>query len=276
MSDAFDRLVSVMTRLRGTTGCPWDREQTHDSLKPHLIEEAYEVLEAIESGSGTSLCEELGDVLFQVLFHAQIAKEAEHFDIEAILKTITEKMIRRHPHVFSEEAKNTGATLDANQYSEEMPLRSETVLMRWEEIKAQEPGKKHRLSALDGVPKSLPSLLRAHQVQARAARVGFDWKESAPILAKIEEELAELKEAVDMNVQERVESELGDLLFSVVNYGRFLKINSEDALRGTITRFTQRFQTMEAEVKKKGQKLDALSLAEMDLLWEKAKRSENI
>lgn len=276
MSDAFDRLVGVMTRLRGTPGCPWDREQTHDSLKPHLIEEAYEVLEAIESGSETSLCEELGDVLFQVLFHAQIAKESKHFDIEAILKTITEKMIRRHPHVFSEEAKNTGADPDTKQHPDGAPLSSKTVLMRWEEIKAQEPGKKHRLSALDGVPKSLPSLLRAHQVQARAARVGFDWKESGPILAKIEEELAELKEAVDMNVRERVESELGDLLFSVVNYGRFLKINSEDALRGTITRFTQRFQAMESEVKKKGQRLDTLSLAEMDLLWEKAKRNENI
>ncbi len=274
MSEPFDRLVAVMARLRGNSGCPWDREQTHDSLKPHLIEEAYEVLEAIESRDATSLCEELGDLLFQVLFHAQIAKDEGHFDIEAILETITEKMIRRHPHVFSEAATERKMEADLSQNPKGLPIRSETVLMRWEEIKAQEPGKKHRVSALDGVPKSLPALLGAHQVQARAARVGFDWKESGPILAKIEEELAELKEAVDTKVRERVESELGDLLFSVVNYGRFLKINSEDALRGTITRFTRRFQEMEAAVKKTGQRLDALSLDEMDLLWEKAKSSE--
>ncbi|VAX27315.1 Nucleoside triphosphate pyrophosphohydrolase MazG [hydrothermal vent metagenome] len=274
MSEPFDRLVAVMTRLRGNSGCSWDREQTHESLKPHLIEEAYEVLEAIESTDATSLCEELGDLLFQVLFHAQIAKDEGHFDIEAILETITEKMIRRHPHVFSEAVTERKVEAGLSQNSEDPSLRSETVLMRWEEIKAQEPGKKDRVSALQGVPKSLPALLRAHQVQARAARVGFDWKESTPIVAKIEEELGELKEAVDMNVRERVESELGDLLFSVVNYGRFLKINSEDALRGTITRFTRRFEEMEAAVKKTGQRLDALSLHEMDLLWEKAKSNE--
>lgn len=274
MSEPFDRLVEVMTRLRGNSGCSWDREQTHESLKPHLIEEAYEVLEAIESTDATSLCEELGDLLFQVLFHAQIAKDRGHFDIETILETITEKMIRRHPHVFSEAVTERKVEAGLSQNSEDPSIRSETVLMRWEEIKAQEPGKKDRVSALQGVPKSLPALLRAHQVQARAARVGFDWKESSPIVAKIEEELGELKEAVDMNVRERVESELGDLLFSVVNYGRFLKINSEDALRGTITRFTRRFEEMEAAVKKTGQRLDALSLHEMDLLWEKAKSNE--
>lgn len=276
MSNVFDRLVDVMTHLRGTEGCTWDREQTHDSLKPHLIEEAYEVLEAIESQASTSLCEELGDVLFQVLFHAQIAKEAGHFDIQAVLKTITEKMIRRHPHVFPQQAENTDTVSDSNQNEADSPMNSEKVLMRWEEMKQQEPGNRHRLSALDGVPKSLPALLRAHQVQTRAARVGFDWKESGPVLEKVEEELGELREAVDTNVRERVESELGDLLFSVVNYGRFLKINSEDALRATITRFTQRFQKMESEVKKEGKRLDALSLDEMNLLWEKAKLSEAV
>ncbi len=274
MSERFDRLLAVMTRLREVSGCPWDREQTHESLKPHLLEEAYEVLEAIESGDATSLCEELGDLLFQVLFHAQIAKDAGRLDIEAILETITEKMIRRHPHVFPEAVTERTMESDSSQNTEAPPIQSETVLMRWEEIKAQEPGKKNRTSVLQGVPKSLPALLRAHQIQARAARVGFDWKESGPILGKIEEELSELKEAVDTNVRERVESELGDLLFSVVNYGRFLKINSEDALRGTITRFTQRFQKMESEVKKTGRRLDTLSLHEMDLLWEKAKLSE--
>ncbi len=276
MSNAFDRLVAVMTRLRGPAGCPWDREQTHDSLKPHLIEETYEVVEAIDSGQDQSLREELGDLLFQVLFHAQIAKENARFDIEAVLKTTTEKMIRRHPHVFSEQAEKTKARSDSNRNNADPPVGSDTVLMRWEEMKQQEAGKQDRKSILDGVPKSLPALLQAHQIQTRAARVGFDWKTRGPILEKIEEELNELREAVDSNVPERVESELGDLLFSIVNYGRFLKINSEDALRATISRFTQRFQQMESEVKKKGRKLDALSLDEMNLLWEKAKSSETV
>jgi len=276
LSDAFDRLVALMTRLRSDEGCPWDREQTHDSLKPYLIEETYEVLEAIEAGEATALCEELGDLLFQIVFHAQIAKEDARFTIEDVLKKITEKMIRRHPHVFSEQAEKRNVTGNSNQNEQESPTTPQAVLTRWEEMKQQEPGNRHRKSVLDGVPKSLPSLLRAHQVQARAARVGFDWKELAPVLEKIEEELDELREAVDSNVPERVESEFGDLLFSIVNYGRFLNLNSEDALRGTIARFTQRFQKMESEVKTMGRRLDALSLDEMNRLWEKAKLSESI
>ena len=262
MSEAFDRLVGVMERLRGEGGCPWDREQTPESLKPFLIEEAYEVVEAIESGKAEPLCEELGDLLFQVLFHAQIAKEKKEFDIEQVLKGAYEKMTRRHPHVFSPDS------------SETAPLESKTVLARWEEMKKGEARNRHRKSALDGVPKQLPALLRAHQVQARAARVGFDWKRPEPVFKKVKEELEELKEAAEKEVPSRIEAEMGDLLFSLVNFSRFLNVNPEDALRGAVERFVGRFQKMESEVERQGASLHGLSPAEMDRLWERAKGSE--
>jgi tetrapyrrole methylase family protein/MazG family protein len=262
MSEAFDQLVAVMERLRGEGGCPWDREQTPETLKPFLIEEAYEVLEAIDLGKAEPLCEELGDLLFQVLFHSQIAKEKKEFDIEAVLKTTTDKMTRRHPHVFASEGQN-GA-----------PLESKTVLARWEEMKKKEARNRARKSALDGVPKALPALLRAHQIQARAARVGFDWKTPGPVFAKIEEELQELKEAVTEGAASRVEDEMGDLLFSIVNVARFLKVNPEEALRKMIDRFIGRFQEMESETEKTGVSFGALSLEEMDELWESAKLAE--
>lgn len=262
MSEAFDQLVAVMERLRGEGGCPWDREQTPETLKPFLIEEAYEVLEAIDSGKAEPLCEELGDLLFQVLFHSQIAKEKKEFDIEEVLKTTTEKMTRRHPHVFSPEGENG------------VPLESKTVLARWEEMKKKEGRNRARKSALDGVPKPLPALLRAQQIQARAARVGFDWKTPGPVFAKIEEELQELKEAVDQGIASRVEDEMGDLFFSIVNVARFLKVNPEDALRKTIQRFTDRFQSMESEAEKRGTPFGSLSPEEMDRLWESAKSAE--
>ncbi len=265
MSEGFDRLVDVMTRLRGEGGCPWDREQDHKTLKPYLLEEVYEVLEAIEAGDPGSLKEELGDLLFQVIFHSQIAKENSAFDIEAVLIAIADKMTHRHPHVFS------NASSDAQDQSESEKIDSKTVLLRWEEIKKNEPRNLHRKSALDGVPVTLPALLRAHQLQSRAARVGFDWPEIAPVVAKVEEELEELEEAIQCGDQNRIESELGDVLFSVVNYARFLKVNSEDAMRGAIRRFIDRFQEMESEVEEKGQTFDSLSLNEMNDLWEKAK-----
>lgn len=265
MSEGFDQLVSVMTRLRAEGGCSWDKEQTHDSLKPYLIEEAYEVLEAIESGRAEPLQEELGDLLFQVLFHAQIAKENNSFDIESVLKTTVEKMTHRHPHVFSKE---NGA---GDGVSEDVVLDSKTVLARWEALKKKEPRNKDRKSALDGVPSTLPALLRAQQIQSRAACVGFDWKDIKPVLEKIEEEKKELQEAVDEGGQDRIESELGDLLFSIVNYARFLKVNTEDALRGATGRFIKRFHWMEKDLKTTGQAFEALSLDEMNDLWEKAK-----
>lgn len=263
MSKAFDDLVAVMARLRGEGGCPWDREQTPESLKPFLIEEAYEVYEAIEDGRAEPLCEELGDLLFQVLFHAEIAKERKLFDIEDVLLTSTEKMIRRHPHVFTPEGEGETTA----------PMDSKMVLAKWEEIKKKEDRHRDRKSVLDGIPKQLPALLRAHQLQARAARVGFDWKTAEPVLAKVEEEVQELCEAVAKKDLAGIESELGDLLFSIVNVARYLKINPEDALRGTIDRFTGRFHRMESATEKNGG-LKSLSLEEMDALWEEAKLDE--
>lgn len=262
MSKSFDQLVALMDRLRAEGGCPWDRAQTPESLKPFLIEEAYEVLEAIEAGKAEPLCEELGDLLFQVLFHSQIAKERNQFDIEAVVKTSLEKMTRRHPHVFSPEQ------------SEAPPLDQQAVLSRWEEMKKKEDRNQSRKSALDGIPRQLPALLRAHQIQARAARVGFDWKTIEPVFGKIEEEFQEVRIAAAEGVPARIEAEVGDLLFTVVNAARFLKVNPEDALRGTIQRFTDRFQMMESEAKQRGVSLDTLSLEEMDALWEKAKKDE--
>jgi len=228
-------------------------------LKPFLIEEAYEVLEAIESRDSESLCEELGDLLFQVLFHTEIAREKGLFDIDAVLQTTSEKMTRRHPHVFSENS--TDRSPD-----------SKAVLARWEEMKRKEPRNRHRKSALDGVPSTLPSLLRAHQIQSRAARVGFDWPELEPVFKKVEEELEELQEAVASQKKEHIESELGDLLFSIVNYARFLDVNAEDAMRGAISRFSGRFKMMEEKTSKKGKDLSSLSLSEMEQLWDWAKR----
>ena len=262
MSKTFDELVVLMERLRSEGGCPWDRAQTPETLKPFLIEEAYEVLEAIESGQAEPLCEELGDLLFQVLFHAQIAKERGEFDMEAVLSTSLEKMTRRHPHVF------------APDQTQSAPLDSKTVLARWEEMKKKENRNRSRKSALDGIPRQLPALLRAHQIQARAARVGFDWKTIEPVFGKIEEEFQELHEAAAEGAAARIEAEVGDLLFSVVNAARFLQVNPEDALRGTIHRFIDRFQSMEAEAEKRGVSLNSLSLGEMDALWEKAKENE--
>ncbi len=262
MSENFDRLVSVMTRLRGEKGCPWDREQNHDSLKPYLLEEVYEVLEALEDKDSAALKEELGDLLFQVLFHSQIAKENKAFDIEAVLVAITEKMIHRHPHVFS---KTSAGTSEADK------LDAKTVLSRWEEIKKKESRNQDRKSVLDGIPVTLPALSRAQQLQSRAARVGFDWPDASPVRLKIEEELKELEEAISEGNQAEVENELGDVLFTLVNYARFLRVNSEDALRGAIQRFSRRFQSMESEIEKAGCGFDALSFDEMNALWEKAK-----
>lgn len=262
MSDAFDRLVAVMERLRGEGGCSWDREQTPESLKPFLIEEAYEVMEAIDSGRAEPLCEELGDLLFQVIFHAQIAKEKKDFDIEAVIKGTIEKMTRRHPHVFSPEDSNA------------LPLESKVVLERWEEMKKKEARNRDRQSALDGVPKQLPALLRAQQIQSRGARVGFDWKTPAPVFDKVKEEIEELRVAVERGDRLDIEHEMGDLFFSLVNVARFLKVNSEEALRKTTDRFTKRFSYMESEAKSRGQEFKSLSLAEMDFLWERAKSEE--
>ena len=259
MSKNFDRLVEIMERLRGEQGCPWDKKQTRESLKPYLIEEAYEVLEAIEEKDAGKLKEELGDLLYQILFHSQISKEEGEFNIEDVLTTNSEKMVRRHPHVFGDvKAEN-----------------AEEVLRQWEAIKKEEKGG-DRKSILEGVPPYLPALLRAHQLQARAARVGFDWEHVDHVFAKVKEEMDEFEEAFKAKSREEMENELGDLLFALVNIGRFIEVNPEDALRKSISKFISRFRHIEEEIDRQGREWGNVSLEEMEMLWQEAKGLEKI
>ena len=252
--ELFEELVAVMARLRGEGGCPWDREQTHASLKRYALEETYELLEAIDAGDDAGMSEELGDVLLQVLFHAQMAGEERRFAIEEVMAGLRDKLVRRHPHVFGDEqAADSGA-----------------VLRNWERVKALEKpaadGQEHSL--FTSVPRAMPALARAQRIGDKAAGVGFDWPDAAPVWAKVEEELEEAAASGDVN---RTEAELGDLLFSVVNLGRFLKVQAEEALTGTIGRFQQRFAHIERELEARGKTVDEASLEEMDELWEQAK-----
>jgi tetrapyrrole methylase family protein/MazG family protein len=271
MSKAFDELVQLMAKLRAPDGCAWDRKQTHVSLKPYLVEEAYEVLEAIDHTDTTRLREELGDVLLQVIFHAQIGSEEETFSVEDIIHSLSQKLIRRHPHVFGTAAQK------------QEHLNAEDVKIRWEQIKRNEREEKGQASsALEGIPKTLPALLRAFQVQARAARVGFDWPDLAPVLGKLDEELQEFREAMAANTaatsatakesKEHLEAELGDVFFTMVNIARFLKINPEEALRTTVNRFIDRFQYIEGQAAATGRSIQDMTLEEMDALWDQAKR----
>lgn len=254
MSKNFDRLVEIMDRLRGEDGCPWDRKQTRESLKPFLIEEAYEVLETIDEKDAKKLKEELGDLLYQILFHARISKENGEFDIEDVLSASIEKMVRRHPHVF-------GDVKAAN---------AEEVLKQWEAIKKSEKGEERR-SILEGVPSHLPALLRAHQLQARAARVGFDWEHADQVFSKVKEEMMEFEEVFRAKDHKRMEDELGDLLFALVNIGRFIEVNPEDALRKSISKFISRFRYIEEELAKQGREWGDVSLGDMEILWQEAK-----
>lgn len=265
MSNRFSQLVSVMGTLRGKKGCPWDREQTRKSLKPFLLEEAYEVLEAIDDGDPDILKEELGDLLFQILFHAQIANERREFEIEDVLAHTIDKMTRRHPHVFG----RGGSSRKINR-----PSTSREVLARWEELKQREKRNQKRTSVLDGVPKPLPALMRAYQLQTRAARVGFDWKEMRPVWNKVREEMKELEIAVDEGRSKRIEAELGDLFFALVNMARFLRLDPEESLRGANRRFSDRFRYMEKVAGKSRKMLSEMTLTEMDRLWEEAKAAE--
>lgn len=279
MSEQFDELVRIMARLRAPDGCPWDRKQTHESLKPYLLEETYEVLETLDERNTPKLKEELGDLLLQILFHAQIGAEQDAFTIRDVMAQLADKLVRRHPHVFAPAAEREGEGLTPDQ-----------VYSNWEQIKREERSRSGREgSALDGVPKALPALLRAYQVQARASRVGFDWPHTAlgleQVLDKIEEEIRELREALttgrdgersgdgraEPSRRDAVESELGDVLFSLVNLARSLKVNPEDALRQAVNRFTSRFHYIEGQAARAGRRLDEMTLTEMDELWEEAK-----
>lgn len=253
----FVRLLDVMSRLRGEGGCPWDREQTRDSLKPFLIEEAYEVLEALEDGDPARLKEELGDLLFQVVFHVEIARERGEFAMADLLSALIDKMIRRHPHVFGDRN-----VKDAQE-----------ALAQWETIKQAEAAGDRR-SILHGIPRTLPALLRAQRVQHRASRVGFDWAEPAGAVAKVREEIAELEAAAGSESRERVAAELGDLLFAVVNVARLLDVEPEAALTAATARFQERFRRIEAAAEASGRELRALSPEEMERLWSEAKARE--
>ena len=276
MSDEFDRVVAIMAQLRAPGGCPWDRKQTHESLKPYLIEETYEALDTIDRRDFSKLKEELGDVLLQVLFHSQIGAEEGTFTIKDVVQQLGDKLVRRHPHVFG-DASPTASGLDSDQ-----------VVHRWEDIKRAE--RKHAgqpESVLHDIPQALPALLRAYQSQVRAARVGFDWPDSpqglTEVLAKVEEEISELREAINDAAgattvvggpTREMADELGDLLFSLVNVSRHLKVNPEESLRQATNRFTNRFQFIEREAAREGRSVNDLTLTEMNQHWEAAKQLE--
>jgi len=251
----LQRLVELMATLRGPDGCPWDRKQTPESLKPFLVEECYEVVDAIEDGAPAKVRDELGDLLFQIIFHARIAEEAGQFTINDVITAIHEKMTRRHPHVFGDDKLST----------------DKEVLSNWEEIKRKEKGHEDRKSILEGVPKELPSLLRAHRLQERAARVGFDWAHLNEAMPKLDEEIAEFKESLKSEDAGKIEEELGDVFFMLVNISRFLGVNPEDALRKTISKFIHRFRYIEEHAEQAGRSLNDMTLDEMERLWQESK-----
>ncbi len=248
----FQNFVEIVRRLRKE--CPWDREQTHDSIRYGLIEEAYEVVEAIDGNNLQELKKELGDLLLHVVFHSSIAEERGEFTLQSVIEDETKKLIRRHPHVFG-DVKVSGP---------------KEVKENWEKIKLAEG----RNSVVDGVPRELPALLRALRVQDKASRVGFDWEKREDVWKKVLEELAELEREATAANHEQIEEEFGDLLFAIVNYARFLHINPEYALRRTVDKFIERFQYIEAKLKEQGKEITKTTLEEMDKLWEEVKKSE--
>jgi tetrapyrrole methylase family protein/MazG family protein len=249
----FNELVSLMECLRGPEGCPWDREQTTESLVPFVIEEAYEVAGAIDSQDHDSVKEELGDLLFQIIFLCQLAKERGEFDINDVIKGACEKMVRRHPHVFMDRKLET----------------AKEVLSQWAAIK-QEEKKKHK-GYLSELPEAFPALLRAQKVTERAAKVGFDWENLDQVVDKVKEELDEFEKALSAKDANATEEELGDLLFALVNVSRFLEVNPEEALRKTIGRFINRFHYIEKRLEQEGKQLADTPLEEMERLWNEAK-----
>jgi tetrapyrrole methylase family protein/MazG family protein len=252
MSSSLDRLRDIVAQLRSPEGCPWDREQTHESLKPHLIEECYELIDAIDAADDKELKEELGDLLLQVVLHSQMASEEKRFDLDDVAAVIADKLVNRHPHVFGETR---------------LP-DSEAVLRQWEVIKRAE--KQERRSVLDGVPKGLPALARAQKVQGKAARVGFDWNKAEGALEKVREELSEVESAPENDLHE----EIGDLLFALVNFARKKELDAEQLLNQATTKFAVRFQTMERLAQERNMEFVSLPLAQKDLLWEEAKDAE--
>lgn len=252
---AFMQLVKLVETLRGPDGCPWDRAQTRESVSPYLVEETFEVMDALKDGDPTEIREELGDLLFQILFHADMGRESGEFTVADVIHQIHDKMVRRHPHVFGDEVAHT----------------PEEVLANWDRLKSKEPSKQSRKSVLDGVPRSLPALLRAHKVSKKAAREGFDWDESGHVWDKVHEELDELRLALDTGDMAEAQDELGDVLFALVNLGRKAGLPAEEALTGTIDRFRKRFAHMEVQA---GKPLRELTAKEWEGLWSAAKKAE--
>jgi tetrapyrrole methylase family protein/MazG family protein len=254
MSKELERFIQIVARLRAPDGCPWDREQTHESLKSNLIEEAYEFLEAVDEHSSSKMREELGDLLLQVILHAQIATDEGRFTIDDVAREIGEKIIRRHPHVFGDVTVKDSQEVTAN----------------WEKIKAKE--KTERISLTDGLPPGLPALLHAEKIQRRVARVGFDWQDTKPVLDKVEEEFAEFRAALESGDHPHAAEELGDILFALVNLARHNHICAEDALRQTVAKFIRRFRYIEAHYAAHNQRMEDATLEEMDKLWEESKK----
>jgi len=252
---SFSDLLEIIKILRGENGCPWDREQTHESIKKYLIEETYEVLEVIDLGDKKRVCDELGDLLLQIVFHAQIAQEEGDFTIDDVVTGICRKMISRHTHVFGDEKAEN----------------SDEVLTNWEKIKKKEKGIRSQTDVLKDVPSNLPALMRSYKVQQKAAQVGFDWDNVEDAIKKVDEEIVELKEVYKDKDVERITDEVGDVLFSIVNVTRFLKVQPELALTSSINKFIKRFEYIEQESKKANKKIEDMSLEEMDELWNKAK-----
>lgn len=250
---AFEQLCEIVAKLRAPGGCPWDREQTHESLLPALIEEAYEIAGALRSRDDANFREELGDLLLLIVMHAEIAREGGRFNIDNVLADVTEKLIRRHPHVFGKsEARDSGA-----------------VLRQWESIKRAEKAGKHYL---DGLPAALPALIRAQKAQSKVARVNFDWTDVRDVIAKVEEELGELKQAVASQDRQAIEDEIGDLLFAVVNLARKSKLDAESTLQAATDKFVARFNRLEDELEAQGKRLGDADLAELDEIWNEIKR----
>jgi MazG family protein len=257
ITDHFAELCEIVAKLRAPGGCPWDREQTHESLLPALIEEAYEAAEAARAKDDAHLREELGDLLLLVVMYAEIARETGRFDIEKVVRGISDKLVRRHPHVFgTSDARDSGA-----------------VLKQWEAIKrAEKRADSHYLASL---PKALPGLMRAQKAQSKAARVNFDWTEVREVIAKVKEELCEMKEAVASRNRARIEDEIGDMLFAVVNLARKCKIDAESALQGATDKFVTRFNQVEDELRRRGKRLGDVELPEMDAIWDRIKKTPN-
>ena len=260
MPDPFDELVNIMKKLRSPQGCPWDKEQTHESIKKYIVEEVYEFIEAIDEADPVKMEDELGDLLFQILFHSQMAEEKGLFDIKDVIRKSSEKMIRRHPHVFADKK------LD----------RPDQVIEQWDSIKKTEHNHRHRKSILDGIPNHMPSLIRASKAQKKVAKVGFDWSSSDQIVDKIYEELEETKQAIKNGNREHIKEEIGDLFFSVVNLARFLKFDAEELSRKSVDKFVRRFKRIEKQLNDNGKSLEESTLEEMDALWNKNKKDEKL